>query len=82
MKKLAINSLKKPTHNRGIGDLKLLKKFIKRISFFEELMNEKGRDIIENLCLSLGHKYMREGDTVFKEGKSFISFFTKHNNKK
>lgn len=38
-------------------------------------MNDKGQDIIESLCLSLGHKYMREGDIVFREGKKLLITF-------
>lgn len=69
---MAINSLKKPGVNRGISDLKFLKKFIQKISFFEEIINDKGGDIVESLCYHLGHKFLREGDIVFREGSFYL----------
>ena len=76
--KLAINILKKPLKNRGNSDIKLLKKCFEKIQFFEDISKDKGGDIIENLCLNLNHKYIKEGECIFKEG-SIILFFHKKN---
>jgi len=68
LKKLAINILRKPLQNRGSNDITLLKKCIENIRFFTETIKEKGQEIIENLCNYLVHKYIKEGEIVFREG--------------
>lgn len=82
--KLAINILRKPIKIRKSFDISLLKKCTEHIEFFAEIIKEKGGDIIDNLCLHMSHKYLKEGDIVFKEGILIdfnkINFFNNKNN--
>jgi len=66
--KLAINILKKPMKNRGTTDIKLLNKCVEKIEFFEEISKDKGYEVLNNLCMHLNHKYLKEGECIFREG--------------
>ena len=66
--------LQKPSNYRTQNDIKLLVKATESIKFFQEIAQDKGPEIHEQICKYMTHKYLNSGETVFNEG--FFCYFS------
>ena len=63
--------LQKPANYRSHSDIKILVKATENIKFFQEIEEDKGAEIHEQICRYMTHKYLAAGETVFQEGTIF-----------
>jgi len=67
-----VSVLQKPSNYRSQTDIKLLAKATENIKFFQEISQENGVEIHEQICKYMTHKYLSADETVFNEG--FVEF--------
>lgn len=68
MLKLTVTVLQKPSMYRTSNDIKLIVKTTENIKFFQELSQENGPEIHEQISRYISHKYLPNGEIVFQEG--------------
>ena len=65
---VTVSVLQKPSNYRSQTDIKLLAKATENIKFFQEISQENGIEIHEQICKYMTHKYLPANETVFNEG--------------
>lgn len=67
--------LQKPTDYRTQSDIKLLAKATENIKFFQEINQDNGFELHDELCKYLVHKFHHKDDLVFQEGNIGTTFY-------
>ena len=67
--------LQKPTDYRINSDIKLLAKATENIKFFQEINQDNGFEMHDELCKYMFHKFHHKDDIVFQEGSIGTTFY-------
>lgn len=67
--------LQKPTDYRTNSDIKLLAKTTENIKFFQEINQDNGFEMHNELCKYMVHKFHHKDDIVFQEGGIGTTFY-------